>query len=152
MKLISGMIIFLLVIAWIIAPIPPSAQHIGAYNYTSHLMYCKNRLGCLHEIGHRLDQKAGYISQSKEFYKALEMYLYVELRKPNLSAMPADILELTYQHDETPIKCEIYAYLFAWADGKPENMPESLRKFYDWNKGAELIKQLHSNQKIYWLN
>lgn len=138
---------------WMLAPIPPSSQHAGAYNYTSHLMYCRTELACLHEIGHRLDQEAGYISQSPEFYKALQMYLYTEMRKPQLTEMPVDIMQLTYQGKDrnTPIKQEIYAYLFAWACGKAERLPEGLRSFYDWEEGARLMKYLRPNQRLYWL-
>jgi len=141
-------------LVWMLAPLPPSSKHAGAYNYTSHLMYCRTKLACLHEIGHRLDQQAGYISQSPAFYKALQMYLYTEMRKPRLTEMPADILELTYRDPDrtSSIKREIYAYLFAWAYGKPELMPESLRGFYDWETARHLMNLLTPNQKLYWLN
>jgi hypothetical protein len=144
----------LAVAVWCISPIPPSSQHAGAYQYDSHLMYCRTRSACLHEVGHRLDQIAGFPSQSEEFERALQMYLYVEIRKPVLSEMPVLIMELTYRSngEMSETKREIYAYLFAWANGKPENMPDGLRPFYDWDSASRLIKILNDDQQIYWLN
>jgi hypothetical protein len=143
-----------LVLLWIVAPIPPSSQHAGAYNYTSHLMYCRTQLACFHEVSHRLDQLAGYPSQSAEFCQALQLYLYVEMRKPVLEEMPAAILQLTYRGAERmdDTKREIYAYLFAWSEGKPERMPEGLRSFYDWQDAQRLLFDLQPDQQFYWLN
>jgi hypothetical protein len=143
-----------LLLFWMLAPVPPSSQHAGAYNYTSHLMYCRTELACLHEIGHRLDQLRGFPSQSAEFCQALQLYLYVEMRKPVLAEMPASILELTYRGGDrmSEIKKEIYAYLFAWSAGKPERMPEALRSFYDWQDAQRLLFDLHEQQTLYWLN
>ena len=151
MKHLSWLIPALII--WMLAPIPPSLQHAGAYNYTSHLMYCRTQLACLHEVGHRLDQLAGYPSQSEEFNQALQMYLYVEMRKPVLSEIPASILELTYRNgsmDNT--KKEIYAYIFAWSHGDINAIPDGLRKFYDFFDVRRLMLNIKPNQSIYWLN
>ena len=154
MKYSAPALAMLLLIVFMLAPIPPSTRHAGAYNYTSHLMYCRTELACLHEVGHRLDQAAGYPSQSPQFKQALQMYLYVELRQPQLAETPASILELTYRGGEpmSEIKKEIYAYLFAWAAGQPENMPAVFREFYDWHTADRLVPLLQVEQQLYWLN
>lgn len=145
-------LIALVIMFALLAPVPTAQQH-GTYNTVSHLAYCDDHNVCLHEIGHALDQQAGWISQSPEFQRALQMYLYVEMRKPKLTAMPAYILELTYRSGEgmDSVKMEIYAYLFQWSAGNPERMPEVMRSFYDWQTAQRLIHLLLPDQKIYWL-
>lgn len=135
-----------------LAPLPTHGQA-GTYNTTSRLFYCETPAICLHELAHALDQRAGWVSQTPEFYKAVQLYLFVELRKPVLQQMPADILELTYRPNDSnrPIKMELYAYLFQWAQGKPERMPESLRGFYDWQMAQDYMTKLREDQHLYWL-
>lgn len=135
-----------------LAPLPVNGQA-GTYNTTSHLFYCETRAICLHEMAHALDQRAGWVSQSPEFYKAVQLYLFVELRKPVLQQMPADILELTYRPNDSnrPIKMELYAYLFQWAHGKPEGMPEGLRPFYDWELAQDWLAHVNAEQHVYLL-
>ena len=145
-------VLFVLVLIAVCAPIPTAHQY-GTYNTVSHLAWCKTYDYCLHEIGHALDQQAGWISQSAEFYRALQMYLYIELRQPQLDALPANILELTYRGGDGTysIKLEIYAYLFQWAQGKPEYIPEALRGFYDWDDARRMISNINDTQHIYWM-
>lgn len=133
-----------------LAPLPVKGQA-GTYNTTSRLFYCENRAICLHEMAHALDQRAGWVSQSPAFYKAVQLYLFVELRKPVLQQMPADILELTLRPNDSnrPIKMELYAYLFQWAQGKPEGMPEGLRPFYDWEAAQDWLAHLNDQQHVY---
>ena len=108
----------------------------------------------LDEIAHALDKRAGWISQSPAFYQALELYLYVEMRKPELTEAPADILELTYRSEDRMlyIKMELYAYLFQWSEGKPEKMPDGLRKFYNWDLARQWLARLNGQQQLYWMN
>lgn len=143
----------LVIVTALLAPIPTKYQD-GTYNTVSHLAYCKTHGICLHEIGHALDQQAGWVSQTPGFHRALQMYLYTEFRKPVLNKLPADILEITYRGGDGSysIKMEIYAYLFQWSDGKPENMPEGLRRFYDWKTAEHLLSILNKHQKLYWMN
>lgn len=125
----------------------------GSYNVISKFASCTTRLACLHEVGHALDQDSGWVSQSPRFEKALQMYLMVELRKPVLEEVPASILELTYRGNGNMgvVKMEIYAYLFAWADGESLNMPAGLRQFYNWTLAGKLISKLRDDQSLYWL-
>lgn len=94
----------------------------------------------------------GYPSRTDDFQKELQLYLFVELRKPEIGYIPAAILEMTYSGNTvSSVKSEIYAYLFAWADGKKENMPENLRPFYNWDMADRLVSLLTDGQKVYWL-
>lgn len=137
----------------VMVPVPHQGQA-GAYNTVSHLAYCSTRGACLHEIGHALDQSAGWISQSPAFHTALQMYLYTELRKPILTELPADILEVTYRGDDDgrTVRMELYAFLFQQAGGQPERMPAALRSFYNWPLAEQFIKTLLPHQTLYWLH
>lgn len=142
-----------MVVLLFLVPVPKTGQA-GTFNTTSRLAYCETHGACLHEIAHRLDQQAGWVSQSPEYKTALQIYLFLELRNPVLQQTPADVLELTYRSGDQMryIKMELYAYFFEHAKGKAENMPEGFISFYDWDTADRLINKLHSNQKLYWLN
>lgn len=133
-------------------PFPVDGQD-GAYNLTSRLAWCRTQGACLHEVGHALDQRGEWISGTDEFYKALQMYLYAEIYTKGITELPAGVLEITYRGEgaSRPIKREIYAYLFQYAEGKKENMPESLRGFYDWDAAEKYLSELNQDQFIYWL-
>lgn len=152
MKIILGSCLALLVVL-LLAPIPVQNQD-GAYNLTSHLAWCRTHAACLHEVGHALDQKAGWVSQSMEFHSTLQMYLYVEIYKQGVTQLPADILEITYRGngESGPIKRELYAFLFQYAQGDPARMPEAFRKFYDWELAQNYIQHLNAEQTLYWMN
>jgi len=134
-------------------PFPVNNQD-GAYNLTSRLAWCRTQAACLHEVGHALDQRGDWVSASPEFYKALQMYLYAEIYTKGITELPAGIMEITYRGDgsSNPIKREIYAYLFQYAEGRQENMPESLRVFYDWDAAEKYLSELNRSQFVYWLN
>lgn len=150
-RTVGGLCLALLIITFLV-PLPVDNQD-GAYNLTSRLAWCRTRAACLHEIGHALDQQAGWVSQSTEFYKALQMYLFAEIYMQGVTELPAGILEVTYRGDGAsgPIKRELYAYLFQVADGDPERMPEGLRGFYDWQMAQQFINQLSEDQQLYWM-
>lgn len=140
MKKNNCLVIFL-VIAFIAAllPIPRTGQH-GAYNSFSGLFWCDTRSACLHEIGHAIDQQAGWISDSGSFRKAVEVYVLAG--QDGISIRMVDKLLTTRQ---IPSR-ELYASLFDWAGGKTENMPECFRQFYNWQEGERLIFMLdHRN-------
>ncbi len=150
-RIVGGLCLALLVITFLV-PLPVDNQD-GAYNLTSRLAWCRTRLACLHEIGHALDQQAGWVSQSPEFYKALQMYLFAEIYMRGVTELPAGILEVTYRGNGAsgPIKRELYAYLFQMAEGNPERMPESLRYFFDWQLAQQYVDGLKDDQQLYWM-
>lgn len=148
-------LLLIAVLIMILTMIPfPIEGRDGSFNMISRLTFCRTSIACLHEIGHALDQKAGWVSQSPGFSKALQMYLFVELRKNTLSILPVGIIEITYRgrRKSGSIKMELYAYLFQWSEGKPDRMPESLRPFFDWELAARFISMLTDDRKIYWMN
>lgn len=152
MKRFVVAICLLLIVVVLLAPLPENNQD-GAYNLTSRLAWCRTQAACIHEIGHALDQQAGWVSQSPEFYKALQMFLFAEIYVQGVTELPAGILEITYRGNGSsgPIKRELYAYLFQVAEGNPERMPESLRCFYDWQTAEEYMTMLNNDQTIYWM-
>ena len=146
-------ILVLVLIVLSLLPVPRDNQD-GAYNLISQIAWCRTRPACLHEIGHALDQQAGWVSASPEFYKSLQMYLYVEIHQQGITELPAGILEITYRGDggSNPIKRELYAYLFQQAQGNSANMPESLRKFYDWAAAQKYLLALKQDKFFYRMN
>jgi hypothetical protein len=148
-----GISILALLVLMSLMPLPVDHQD-GAYNLTSRLAWCRTRPACLHEIGHALDQQAGWVSQSTEFYKALQMFLYAEIYQKGVTELPAGILEITYRGTGAsgPIKRELYAYLFQISEGNPERMPESLRGYFDWKAAETYLSRLSNTQTIYWMN
>lgn len=152
MKRLVITICLLLILATFLLPLPENNQD-GAYNLTSRLAWCRTQAACIHEIGHALDQQAGWVSQSPEFHKALQMYLFAEIYMQGITELPAGILEVTYRGNGSsgPIKRELYAYLFQMAEGNPERMPESLRCFFDWQLAQHYMAELSEDQYLYWM-
>jgi len=98
----------------------------GAYNKVSGFFWCSSELSCYHEIAHKTDDENGWISHSREFENAVELYAGYDIERGVLNKN----LE------------EIYARLFAQSGGVSENMPELLRPFYDWERAQELIEKV----------
>jgi hypothetical protein len=132
------------------SPFPPPGIH-GRYNYNSMLAYCDSRPVCLHEIGHALDQAAGYPSQGKAFGDALNIHLAVAFHSEPDELSMQILRELTGHADGYRGLSELYANLFMSAGGQEENMPSDLRPFYDWQLAGRLVGQLRDGQTLYWL-
>lgn len=133
-----------------LVPFPKDNQD-GAYNVASRLAWCRTDAACTHEVAHALDQQAGWVSSSDEFYKALQMYLYAEIYQKGITELSASILEITYRGEGGNAKREIYAFIFEQAQGNSDNVPESLRQFYDWQMAEKLMMKLEKNWSILWL-
>lgn len=134
-----------------LSPLPPSGIH-GRYNYNSRLAYCESRVLCLHEIGHALDQAAGFPSQGREFGDALGIHLAVALHNDRPEQFSMQILrDLTGYADDYRVKSELYANLFMASGGEAENLPADLRPFYDWYLAARLLGRWREGQDFYWL-
>jgi hypothetical protein len=142
-------LVLLLVI--LLSPIPVDGQD-GMYNFTSRLAWCRTRPACIHEVAHALDQQAGWVSRSDDFYKTLEWYLFVEIYSRGVTPLSVGILEITYRGDgaSAPIKRELYAYIFLMAEGDPQQMPEAFRPFYDWQRAGQYMQLLNTEQSFYW--
>ena len=116
----------LIIGTWWSLPVPrPHALGYYTWNGT---IWCTSRASCLHEVGHALDDRAGWISSELGFIAAMENYTIARTRRSD-GRPDAEALR------------ELYADIFAGAEGKAENMPEPFREFYDWPRAAELIEE-----------
>ena len=87
----------------------------GAYNTWSGLIWCRTEEACIHEIGHKLDDMAGWPSSSAEYKEAVGPTVWNEK--------------------------ETYAEIFRFYRGKEENMPAHLAKFYNWELADKLMEK-----------
>lgn len=129
----------------------PKAGERGAYNLWSGLAWCQDRSACMHEAGHALDRSAGWISQSREFAEALQMYLLTGARNDDRVIVLLSIA-LVPPDGQEPTKKELYAWLFEMAGGIRENMPAGLRSFYDWTLAEKYISQIDGKGLYLWRN
>lgn len=136
MRKVSGSIILICIIGILMTPFPLSDQD-GVYNTFSGLYWCNSRSACIHEIGHKLDQEAGWVSQTQKFRNSLEIFIRVEAHMPRPDPLMHKIF--TFQNFTA---LEIYAEIFRYSNGNSQNMPESFRKFYDWDRAKILINKI----------
>lgn len=139
MKNIVYLYAAILVSAWLLLPIPKIGEH-GATNIITGLSWCDEDWACRHEIGHKLDRRAGWISQSPEFSDAVMMYVLSHARVDE--ELPVYILAMTYspKDGQEPTKAELYAFIYEYSNGDPLRLPVGLRPFFDWDYGRELMK------------
>lgn len=135
MKKLSALISLMCVVGLLVIPLPLTGTK-GIYNSWSGLYWCETPSTCIHEIGHRLDQEAGWVSSTEKFRTAMKIYIMVESRVPDTSRLFYFIFD-----DEDFSAPEIYADIFQWSGGKRENTPEIFREFYDWERAKELLGQ-----------
>lgn len=115
--------------AWAVywsVPIPRPGDN-GFYTWNG-TIWCTTRPTCIHEVGHALDDRAGWISNSPAFIAAMERYTTMRTRFANGEPDPVALKEL-------------YAYLYQGAKGEKRNMPIPFQKFYNWKLGHELMKE-----------
>ena len=108
-------------LTWAFIPLPffntlPDGRVVtGKYNAWSGLIWCTSELSCIHEVGHKLDDMAGWPSRSAEYKQAIGPTVWNE--------------------EET------YAEVFAFYGGKKENMPAHLAIFYNWELAEKLLEK-----------
>jgi len=143
MKKIPAFILLLMFFIFLSIPFPNQSDG-GGFNSISGLWWCRTDSACIHEIAHRLDWEAGWISNKHEFKEAVITYVLVEAQNGHPSRIATNIMAFRGVYDYNPFRitsAELYAYIFEWSGGKEENMPEIFRKFYDWNRALELMKK-----------
>lgn len=142
------LIIPVLVLAFLSLPIPPPGYQ-GGYNPISGLYSCSTRVSCIHEIGHKVDQESGWISHSKEFGFAVQVYVQVEygltaIEPGHPSSLARDLIVFpgvyTWNGYLSDTQTEIYAYILQKADGKEQGVPAAFRRFYHWDRIRELLR------------
>lgn len=122
-------------------PIPPSIDR-GAFNSISGMIYCPSHYACIHEVGHRLDWEGGWISADEFFMQSVQTYVAQQAYQEKPDEIALRIILFPHLYEWSPFRIthsEIYASIYQWADGKEKNVPEPLRKFYDFQRGDELI-------------
>jgi len=139
-KLIAIALLVITLVALTVNCFPYSLSH---YNTTTKQIIC-NGSDCIHEIGHYLDQKGGWVSSTKEFRDAFKTTKWY-----GINGYPSN-------HDifiNDPIT--LYISIFGWGGWKEfyantfytyfgcENlMPESIRKFYDFRTSDPMIDHM----------
>lgn len=136
MKKYSGILSILCIFLIFMIPFPLSGQN-GVYNTFSGLYWCSNRSACIHEIGHKLDHEAGWVSESAGFSDSVKIFILSESKKNQ----PDPLLYKLFESPDFSIS-EIYAEIFRYSDGKQENMPEVFREFYDWKEAERLMESV----------
>ncbi len=156
-KVILGTLIFLLA-ALAISYVHFTKDQGGYYNSITNTIYCTDRESCIHEIGHKVDDENGWISETFEWKYAVDWYrvkiYYYPEERDEFSNQIMFFPGTGWSEKKTTnpfIKSywtggwggltELYAEILTWADGKPQNMPEMFREFYDWNRINELMTQ-----------
>lgn len=122
----------------VILPLPGPGQY-GAYNSVSGWVYCSTHDSCLHEIGHALDQQAGWVSDTAAFRQAVQVHILTA--QDEFSIRIVEKLLTTSQVANR----ELYASMFAWSGGQRENMPDIFHEFYDWPVGECILEKLNGN-------
>ena len=121
MKKIILFSIALYLIVWAFIPLPFPTRISGGrvvrgrYNAWSGLIWCETKRICIHEVGHKLDDLAGWPSRSAEYKEAIGPTVWDE--------------------EET------YAEVFMFYGGKEENMPAHLAIFYNWELADKLMEK-----------
>lgn len=128
------------------ATLPLPRPGVKGYYFGFGLIWCTDHKSCLHEVGHMLDDRAGWVSRSKQYIGAVELYEMVQaLRSPDPQTAWKTFTVFFYQNrpdgPDRRLLMELYATMFAEAGGKPQNMDESFRNFYNWQLADKLASQ-----------
>ena len=139
-------LLFATLVLFVVLPIPPLGKR-GAYNTISEMIWCNNQSACIHEVGHKLDDEADWISHSNEFSLAVSAFVWHEIAEHEIThPYVYKIMKFpgifSYAPPWTDPNAELYASIFQWSEGKKENMPEIFRRFYDWERAQELIDEI----------
>lgn len=139
-------IVLVAVLVAVLIPIP-SPEKKGAYNTISGLIWCTSELSCIHEVAHKLDDEAGWISHENEFSLAVAAFVWHEIANYDpphpfvyrIMRFPGVFLNTPSVF--TDDNAELYASIFEWSEGKKESMPEIFHRFYDFDRAQELMKR-----------
>lgn len=138
---ISTVVAFLLVSTFTFLPLPMDSGR-GEYNMWTGAIWCADHAACIHEVGHKLDQQAGWVSGSRGYSYAIQLYMGAEL---GAAADPANTLtyrvfDTFFTHPDPGRLRELYALMFEKADGKKAGMPVDFQRFYDWALAGKLLQ------------
>lgn len=129
----------------------------GVYIPGIDVIYCTSTQSCLHEIGHRVDSHAGWITSTKDYQLAVighRLFLYdhpeardehhMEIREyPGIGSslwQNTNPFTWSFWGGGWGSYIEFYADCLTWYPTENE-MPVTLRGFYDWEFiGKEMVK------------
>lgn len=141
MKL-NAVMALLLVSSFTLLPLPFDSDR-GEYNTWTGMIWCTDHAACVHEVGHKLDQQAGWVSGSREYSYAIQLYMGAQL---GAAADPANTLtyrvfDTFFVHPDPGRLRELYALMFEKADGIAARMPVDFQQFYDWKLARQLLQE-----------
>lgn len=134
--------IVLIILAFIFLPNPGKP---GSYNSYSNLAYCSDRLTCLHETAHAIDDSSGWISQSPEFELAVGLYL----QTADYDETYLQITHTLMTTKQNQMK-EVYAWFFAYSDGDIEKINHFVRPYYNEDTVNAFLEKSNSRVMIFW--
>jgi hypothetical protein len=132
------------------------------YNIITGLITCNDHESCIHESAHKIDAKNNWISKSDNWIKAVNDYRMVQYALlPNekdgdiafyIEFFPGvgaprephkNIFSLAFWQGGWGGYTELYASIVEYANGDINQIPESLRGFYDMEEINEIMKGLN---------
>jgi len=127
-------LLFLVISSLITASFTPA---VSSYSFWSNILDCNNvnyMRGCRHEIGHKMDDDLGLISESSEFGTALTGYMLHELKTEKPSELSEVLIGypgvFSHYSGQGSAQQEIYAGIYSWANGDLSKIPQTLRPFF----------------------
>jgi hypothetical protein len=141
-------IIFLLIIITLI-PFLGLKTVTANYNPLTNKIFCTG-YNCIHEVGHFIDRNSGWISQSKEFkeYFKDEVFYGINGHPRAKWNNPVDLVSLPNKIFGWGGWAEFYAQNFWKYYGCENMMPESMRKFYNFEMAYKELKQYGYDNKV----
>jgi hypothetical protein len=124
------------------------------------VIFCHDKNSCLHESAHKADDAAGWISRTDEWVEAVDDYRMTQYLMPaefkdkhafeivffpgigKQKLTSVDSKSIIFWQGGWGGYTELYASIVEYADGDIEQIPESLRKFYDMDSINETMKGL----------
>lgn len=134
-------LVALVALAYSALPFPRPGDS-GYYTWAGYI-WCTDHASCVHEVGHMLDDRAGWVSQSAAFRNEIATYFMVSFM-PSPEA-PAEFNVFTQLANPNALSSselkEFYANLLEDADGDPAEMAPGFRSYYNWSLAARLIRE-----------
>lgn len=137
-RLLLSTVLAVMIMSHIVIFVAVFTPNQSSYSFLTGVLDCYNiqhMRGCRHEIAHKMDQEEGMISKTPEFGHSVQTYLLKELRKENPSELAQILITYpgVYIYEPTQIsspQVEVYAAIYAWAEGDLHRIPRGLRKYY----------------------
>lgn len=121
----------------------------GVYTPGIGMIVCSSHRSCVHEVGHKLDDQAGWISRSPEYRNEIQVYMIVATSRASDGSInpdkskPFQVFAFFMNPGEPDYNRlrEFYATMFEQAGGQQQNMPPSFQRFYNWPLAQQYLRQ-----------